>query len=100
MVSKITVSNISFSVDGEGALPLTLAANSTTTLNVHFGPATAGSATGQLVITSNSLISPSATVQMTGTGVLQTQPVSRFDSQFQQLCPSATLPWVPPPLSL
>jgi hypothetical protein len=74
VVSKITVSNISFSVDGEGALPLTLAANSTTTLNVHFGPATAGSAAGQLVITSDSLVSPSATVQMTGTGVMQTQP--------------------------
>jgi hypothetical protein len=76
VVSKITVSNISFSVDGEGALPLTLAANSTTTVNVHFGPTTAGSATGQLVITSNSLVSPSATVQMTGTGVLQTQPAA------------------------
>ena len=70
VISKLTVSNTSFSFDGEGTLPLTLAANSTTTLNVHFGPATAGSATGQLVITSNSLISPSTTVQMSGTGAL------------------------------
>jgi hypothetical protein len=70
VISKLTVSNTSFSFDGEGTLPLTLAANSTTTLNVHFGPSTAGSATGQLVITSNSLVNPSATVQMSGTGVL------------------------------
>jgi len=69
VISKLTVSNTSFSFDGEGTLPLTLAANSTMTLNVHFGPSTAGSATGQLVITSNSLINPSATVQMGGTGV-------------------------------
>ena len=72
VISKLTVSNTSFSFDGEGTLPLTLAANSTTTLNVHFGPSTAGSATGQLVITSNSLISPSTTVQMSGTGVTGT----------------------------
>src|ERR1017187_4765375 len=34
VISKLTVSNTSFSFDGEGTLPLTLAANSTTTLNV------------------------------------------------------------------
>jgi hypothetical protein len=70
VISQISASNASFTYDGVGALPFTIAANSTTTLNVHFGPSTAGSASGQLVITSNSLITPSATIQMTGNGIL------------------------------
>jgi hypothetical protein len=74
VISKLSVSNSSFSIGSAGTLPLTLAANSTTTLNVSFGPATAGAASGHLVITSNSLISPSTTVQLTGTGVAQAQP--------------------------
>jgi hypothetical protein len=71
VISKLSLSNSSFSIGGAGTLPLTLAANSTTSLNVSFGPSTAGAASGQLVITSNSLISPSTTVQLTGTGVAQ-----------------------------
>jgi len=67
-VSALTMSNSSFTVDGLGTLPATVAANSSAKLNVHFNPATAGSATGQLVIANNSLVSPSITVQLTGTG--------------------------------
>jgi hypothetical protein len=69
VISQIAISSNLFSYDGLGALPFTLAANGTATLNVHFGPSTAGSASTQLVITSNSSGSPSTTVQMTGTGV-------------------------------
>jgi hypothetical protein len=72
VISKISASNASFSYDGVGTLPLTLAANSTTTLNVQFGPSSAGSATGSLVITSNSLVTPSATIQLSGNGILAT----------------------------
>lgn len=68
VVSALTLSNSSFTVDGLGTLPATIAANSSAKLNVHFNPATAGSATGQLVIANNSLVSPSLTVQLTGTG--------------------------------
>jgi hypothetical protein len=70
VISQISASNASFTYDGVGTLPFTLAANSTTTLNVHFGPSIAGSATGQLVITSNSLVTPSATIQLSGNGIL------------------------------
>ena len=70
VVSKISASDPSFSYDGVGALPFTIAAKSTTNLNVHFGPSITGSATGQLVITSNSLITPSLTIQMSGSGIL------------------------------
>ena len=69
VISQLSLSNSSFSVDGAGTLPFTLAAKSNATLNVHFGPSTAGAASGQLVITSNSLSSPSTTVQLSGTGV-------------------------------
>jgi len=69
VVSQISVSDSTFSVDGAGGLPLTVAAKSTTKLNVHFAPTAAGAQTGQLVITNNSLVNPSVTVQLTGTGV-------------------------------
>jgi hypothetical protein len=69
VISQLTVSSKSFSYDGLGTLPFTLAANSTATLNVHFGPSTAGAASAELVIASISPGSTSTTVQMTGTGV-------------------------------
>jgi hypothetical protein len=58
-----------FTYDGLGSLPFTLAANGSATLNVHFAPSTAGAASAQLVIASNSSGSPSTTVQLAGTGV-------------------------------
>jgi hypothetical protein len=69
VISQLSMSNSSFSVDGVGTLPFTLAAKSNATLNVHFGPSTAAAASGQLVITSNSLSSPSTAIQLSGTGV-------------------------------
>jgi predicted phage tail protein len=65
----VSISGSSFTVDGEGTLPATIAANSSANLNVHFGPANTGSATGQLVITTNSLANSSITIQLSGTGV-------------------------------
>lgn len=72
VISQISASSPSFSYDGIGALPITLAAGSTTIINVHFGPSATGSATGQLVITSNSLITKTATIQMSGNGIVAT----------------------------
>ncbi|HEX4285745.1 MAG TPA: choice-of-anchor D domain-containing protein, partial [Terracidiphilus sp.] len=68
VVSALTVSGGTFTVDGLGTLPATVAANSNATLNVHFSPTAAGSASGQLVIANNSLVSPSLTVTLTGSG--------------------------------
>ena len=72
VISQISSSNSLFSYDGAGTVPITVAANSTTNLNVQFAPSAAGSASGQLTITSNSLVTPSATIQLTGTGVVAT----------------------------
>jgi ASPM-SPD-2-Hydin domain-containing protein/centrosomal CEP192-like protein len=69
VISQLSVSSKLFSYDGVGTLPYTLAGNSTATLNVHFAPSAAGSASAQLVIASNAAGGPSTTVQMTGAGV-------------------------------
>lgn len=68
VVSALTVSNGVFTVDGLGTLPATVAANGSVTLNVHFSPTVAGSASGTLVVANNSLVTPSLTVQLLGTG--------------------------------
>lgn len=69
VVSQVSASDSTFSVDGAGTFPITVAAKSTTTLNVHFTPTAAGAKSGQLVIQNNSIAGPSVTVQVTGTGV-------------------------------
>jgi hypothetical protein len=68
-VSSVTISGTGFTFSGS-SFPLTL--NSTTptaTLSVQFDPTTAGAATGQLTIASNSSTNPTANVSLTGTGV-------------------------------
>jgi hypothetical protein len=76
VISSLAVTGGAFSVDGAGSLPATIAAGSTLNLNVHFNPTAASSATGQLVIASNSLVNPSVTVQMSGTGVAATSALT------------------------
>jgi hypothetical protein len=67
IVTAVTISGNGFSVAGL-SLPLTLTTNQTVTLSVVFDPTTAGAATGQLLIVSDSLANPTETVNMTGTG--------------------------------
>ncbi len=52
VISQIGVSSDSFSIDGMGKLPLTLAAGSSLDFVVHFKPTDAVSTTGQVTITS------------------------------------------------
>lgn len=72
VVSQVSASDSTFSVDGASTFPITVAAKSTTTLNVRFTPTATGAKSGQLVIQNNSLASPSVTVQVTGTGLAST----------------------------
>ncbi len=67
-VNAAALSGNSFSISGEG-LPVTLAPGQTATLSVQFDPTTAGAATGQLTLTSNSLTGSSMAVTLSGTGV-------------------------------
>ncbi len=49
-------------------LPVTLNPTQSVTLNVQFDPATAGAATGQLTVQSNSTTNGTAVIGLTGTG--------------------------------
>jgi protein involved in polysaccharide export with SLBB domain len=73
-ISKIDVSGPSFSLDQGNALPLTLAAGSTLSVNVHFVPDATGTQTGKVTIASNSTTSPKAVVSLTGTGSTSSSP--------------------------
>jgi hypothetical protein len=66
-VNSASVTGNGFSVSGSG-FPVTLNPGQTLTLNVQFAPTVAGSATGQLTITSNSSTNPTATFALSGTG--------------------------------
>lgn len=70
VVSNLTIpGNSPFSLVGENKLPLTLAAGTTTTLKVHYGPKVAADDSGDLTITSNSMVIPKATVRLHGKGI-------------------------------
>lgn len=66
-ISGATVSGTGFSLSG-ATLPITLNPNQSTQLFVVFEPTVAGSATGQLKITSNASSGTTALVNLTGTG--------------------------------
>ena len=76
VISGLTVSSNLFSLSGAGTLPYTVAANSTATLNVQFGPSNTGAVSAQLVIASNSPGNPTSTVQLTGSGVAAAAPAA------------------------
>jgi Abnormal spindle-like microcephaly-assoc'd, ASPM-SPD-2-Hydin/Fibronectin type III domain len=66
-VNSAAISGTGFSVSG-ATFPLTLSPNQSATLTVEFDPTTAGAATGQLTISSNSSANPSDAIALTGTG--------------------------------
>jgi len=66
-ISQATVSGTGFSMSGL-AIPATIAAGSSTTFNVAFGPAGAGAVSGSVLLVSNAAGSPTA-IPLTGTGV-------------------------------
>ena len=91
-VSQATVSGAGFSISGL-SLPLTLTARQTITFSATFAPTTAGSASGNVAITSNATNSP-ATVSLSGTGVSLLISASPTRSDFGNviLGSSSTLP--------
>lgn len=65
-ISSANVTGAGFSTVGL-ALPMNIAANSADTITVQFAPASSGSATGTLSLTSNAAASPSS-IPLSGTG--------------------------------
>ena len=66
-ISAATATGSGFNVSGSN-FPVTLNPNQSVTLQVRFDPSTAGAATGQLAITSNSTSGSTTNVQLSGTG--------------------------------
>jgi hypothetical protein len=83
IISLISVSGNPFGVSGI-TTPTTIGPGGSATINVSFTPATAGSDSGSIAITSNDPNSPTTTVALTGTGTssavaptITTQPVNQ-----------------------
>src|SRR5262249_46545477 len=66
-ISQITANGTGFSLSSIG-LPVTLAAGQTTSFNVAFAPASAGSITGSVTVSSNATNSP-LVLALSGTGI-------------------------------
>ena len=70
VVSKLSVSgNSKFSLVDASQLPLTLAAGTTTSVKIHYGPTQAADDSGTLNISSNSASVPSTTIKLHGKGL-------------------------------
>ena len=79
-ITAATLSGPGFS-DSGATFPMTLNPNQSITLQVKFDPTTAGGATGQLTIASNSSTGASTVIQLSGTGtVTATTPQLLFSS--------------------
>lgn len=74
-VSQISVTGAGFGVANVPGLPISLNPGQTSSFNVQFTPAAAGSVSGSLTITSDGTGSP-AVLPLSGTGVSSTQTLS------------------------
>ncbi len=72
-ITSAAVSGAGFTMVGAG-LPVTLNPQQAMTLQAQFNPTTAGAATGQIVIGSNSTSGSTSTVALTGTGTTVSSP--------------------------
>jgi len=81
-VSQVSVSGPAFSVSGEGDLPVTVAAGDTYSLSVNFSPRAAGSAAGQLTISSNATADGALTIGLSGLGTTESTANSPELSSF------------------
>ena len=73
-VSKITVSGKSFSVSGEGSLPVSVAAGGEYSFSVEFSPTATSTISGHLTITSNASTDEKMVVDLSGTGLSASTP--------------------------
>jgi hypothetical protein len=76
--SAVTVNSAAITGSGfsivAGSFPVTLAPNQSLTLQIQFDPTTAGAATGQLTISSNSTTGSTVQVALSGTGTGAASP--------------------------
>jgi hypothetical protein len=67
-ITRLSLSGQPFTLVAPSDLPITLAAGATYPVNLQFNPTAAGAATGQLTIASNSSITGTAVISLSGTG--------------------------------
>jgi len=67
-ISQLALSNPAFQVDGEGKLPVTLAAGSSMNLTVHFSPSTDSDSFDQLSVMTSSAATAAAAIKLHGKG--------------------------------
>jgi hypothetical protein len=67
-INSASITGAGFTIVG-GSFPVTLTPNQSMTLQVQFNPSAAGSATGELTISSNSTTGSPAVVSLSGTGM-------------------------------
>src|SRR6202044_1595862 len=72
-INSATLNGVGFTVSG-ATFPMTLNPTQSVTLNVQLDPATAGAATGQLTIQSDSSTNSTAVVNLSGTGTAASSP--------------------------
>jgi hypothetical protein len=78
-INAATLSGSGFT-DSGASFPLTLNPSQSVTLQVKFSPTSAGTASGQLTITSNSSTGATIVLQLNGTGTAATTPQLLFSS--------------------
>jgi hypothetical protein len=84
VVNSVAVSGGGFSLSG-ASFPATLIPGQQLALQVEFAPGSAGNAAGQIVVSSNSVASPTTTVNLSGTGTSATPPPSSGSPQLSVL---------------
>lgn len=67
-IAQLSVSSTAFRVDGDGKLPVSLAAGSSLSLNVHFTPNDSTDVAGQLSVLVGTATTAAATVRLHGKG--------------------------------
>ena len=73
-ISKLSFAGGTFSAIGVDALPISIPAGGSHMLQVQFKPTTAGAATGQLTVSSNSSTDNTAVVALSGMGMASPSP--------------------------
>jgi hypothetical protein len=71
-ITQLGLNGQSFSFAGQNNLPITVVAGGTYSLNLHFDPATLGTAAGQLTLTSNSSTGTTTVIGLSGTAIAPT----------------------------
>jgi ASPM-SPD-2-Hydin domain-containing protein/centrosomal CEP192-like protein len=77
-ISQLSLTNTQFAVDGEGRLPVTLAAGTSLSLNIHFSPKNDLDSSDQLNVITSSSSEAAAAIKLHGKGALGSAEVSGF----------------------